>query len=689
MNDNAIPTPAIPTPGIPTPAIPASMCDIVLKGGLTSGVVYPLALARLAKNFRFSNIGGTSAGAIAAAAAAAAEYGRQTRGGLGFARLEKIPEEIGPHLLALFQPTPALKPVYDTFIALLNALPALAPIAAPVTRYWGTALLGLLPGFVIFLFGVAANSCGCALLGVVVTLLGPVVVLVARMMLAQPTPLAKSAQDTLTAVWDARADIPKVLAVKWTPLKGYWGTAAVGLVPAILILLCARTCGWVAFGLLVALLGLIGAIVGRFLYAAGVELVNNDYGLCPGIRQPYSSDEAFTDWLTRLIDEAAGRSKGQDPLTFGDLANLPGGKINLAMMTTSLMEERPYTLPMLGSHHATAATNPPPAAGATAAGEHHMFVFKRSEWEKLFPARVMKYLLRNCPRLAPPPEESGEFYYFPDEAHLPLVVATRMSLSFPGLICAVPLWRHDFTLKADEQKKLQRCLFSDGGLSSNFPIHFFDHLLPNHPTFAITLDEWDDRRNRDAVWLPSTKYVGSGSSIPILPFSGLPDFLYRLVNSAKDWQDSLQSVLPGYRERIVHVVLKPDEGGINLNMDAATVTKLADYGEQAGDILCKQFDLNAHRWRRFLVAMARMEETLDEMGSSYYSVTGGTEDFEDFLKRYPQVAEHYKQKPDVLAAMLARGKELADAGTAWRTPPCIRDGSIPQPPTNLRITPKP
>ncbi len=136
MNDNAIPTPA-------TPVIPSSMCDIVLKGGLTSGVVYPLALARLAENFRFSNIGGTSAGAIAAAAAAAAEYGRQTGGGLGFARLEEIPEEIGPHLLALFQPTPVLKPVYDTFIALLNALPALAPIAAPVTRYWGTALLGL------------------------------------------------------------------------------------------------------------------------------------------------------------------------------------------------------------------------------------------------------------------------------------------------------------------------------------------------------------------------------------------------------------------------------------------------------------------------------------------------------------------------------------------------------------------
>jgi hypothetical protein len=287
MNDNAIPTP---------------MCDIVLKGGLTSGVVYPLALVRLAKNFRFSNIGGTSAGAIAAAAAAAAEYGRQTGGGRGFARLEQIPEEIGPHLLALFQPSPVLKPVYDTFITLLNAAPAVGAATALVGQYW-----------------------------------------------------RKKADDTSVAAPNARPDVAKVLTALWTPLKGYWRWALAGLAPGILIIPLAKSSGWVAFGLLVALLGLIGAMVGRFAYAAAVELVKNDYGLCPGIRQPYSGAEAFTDWLTRLIDEAAGRGKGQDPLTFGDLANLASGKINLAMMTTSLMEERPYTLPTLGSQQPTVA----------------------------------------------------------------------------------------------------------------------------------------------------------------------------------------------------------------------------------------------------------------------------------------------------------------------------------------------
>jgi len=57
----------------PAPAFkdPPLMCDIVMKGGITSGVVYPGAIISLAKRYRFRSIGGTSAGAIAAAIAPA------------------------------------------------------------------------------------------------------------------------------------------------------------------------------------------------------------------------------------------------------------------------------------------------------------------------------------------------------------------------------------------------------------------------------------------------------------------------------------------------------------------------------------------------------------------------------------------------------------------------------------------
>jgi hypothetical protein len=62
----------------------------VMKGGITSGVVYPHAVCELARVYRLRNIGGTSAGAIAAAAAGAAELGRTSVNG-GFKLLAGLP----------------------------------------------------------------------------------------------------------------------------------------------------------------------------------------------------------------------------------------------------------------------------------------------------------------------------------------------------------------------------------------------------------------------------------------------------------------------------------------------------------------------------------------------------------------------------------------------------------------------
>ena len=76
---------------MPDPEQPALECDVVMKGGITSGIVYPRAILRMKDTYRFRNVGGTSAGAIAAAVTAAAEFGRATG---GFARLERVPDEI-------------------------------------------------------------------------------------------------------------------------------------------------------------------------------------------------------------------------------------------------------------------------------------------------------------------------------------------------------------------------------------------------------------------------------------------------------------------------------------------------------------------------------------------------------------------------------------------------------------------
>ena len=64
----------------PWPSDPEEVCDLVMKGGVASGVVYPGAILALAKRYRFRNVGGTSAGAIAATVTAAAELGRREGG---------------------------------------------------------------------------------------------------------------------------------------------------------------------------------------------------------------------------------------------------------------------------------------------------------------------------------------------------------------------------------------------------------------------------------------------------------------------------------------------------------------------------------------------------------------------------------------------------------------------------------
>jgi hypothetical protein len=158
--------------------------------------------------------------------------------------------------------------------------------------------------------------------------------------------------------------------------------------------------------------------------------------------------------------------------------------------------------------------------------------------------------------------------------------------------------------------------------------------------------------------------------------------------SAKDWQDNLQSTLPGYRERIAHVVLKPEEGGLNLTMNQATIRQLVKFGEQAGEKLRDEFDLDDHRWRRFLVAMARMEETLDDVAQAHQDLPNGSEGFANFLARYAAVATSYKQDRPMLAEMIKRAAELAICGKNWQAKPNIRDGVLPKPGTNLRITPK-
>lgn len=133
-------------------------CDIVMKGGITSGVVYPLAALKLSDAYTFRNVGGTSAGAIAAAAVAAAERGRANGQG-GFDELRVLPAWLGSHLQGLFRPAPDARPVFALLLAVLAARTpgrkVLAALGAGARHFGWAAALGALPGIALAVVALA------------------------------------------------------------------------------------------------------------------------------------------------------------------------------------------------------------------------------------------------------------------------------------------------------------------------------------------------------------------------------------------------------------------------------------------------------------------------------------------------------------------------------------------------------
>ena len=160
---------------------PTRTCDVVMKGGITSGVVYPHALCELARTYRFANVGGTSAGAIAAAGAAAAEHGRAHG---GFEKLAALPAWIGAgdNLFRLFQPQPGTRPFFRLFTAGLGRKgwgKWLRIGMAALRSFPLTAVLGLAPGVALAVLAAWTGSGAlavCAVLGgIVLALLGLVI----------------------------------------------------------------------------------------------------------------------------------------------------------------------------------------------------------------------------------------------------------------------------------------------------------------------------------------------------------------------------------------------------------------------------------------------------------------------------------------------------------------------------------
>jgi hypothetical protein len=358
-------------------------------------------------------------------------------------------------------------------------------------------------------------------------------------------------------------------------------------------------------------------------------------------------------------------------------------------MTTDLSTQRPFQLPLKTAIH----------------------YFSKAEFERLVPTRVLDHLTEaGGPVEVEDPNAPADLHRIPAGPDFPILLVARMSLSFPGLISAIGLYRHDNQAARlpDGATPVKRCLFSDGGISSNFPIHFFDALAPGRPTFGIALGAWDRARDGDQrIFLPTRGR--SSTDLAVTPIDNLGGFLFSIVNTAKDWQDTMQSLLPGYAERIVTVRLDESrEGGLNLAMDADTIGALTGYGRQAGSALREQFSYCAadgsgarsvsafdqHRYNRAISLLPKMEQALCAYAAAMDAIPAGapagTLTGFEVLTRFD--TRHYRNparwRSDIFAALAEKlatiGRDASAAHSA-KPPRDVRSGKIPAVDSVIRL----
>ncbi|MDT3446911.1 MULTISPECIES: patatin-like phospholipase family protein [unclassified Pseudofrankia] len=627
-----------------------------MKGGITSGIVYPQAVAQLHARYDFHSIGGASAGAIGAALTAAAQYGEYQqrrdpgRPG-GFGALTAASEQIGvPGVLeGLFQPSRRTTWVFRLLFGLQGAgtsWPGRVRVTvAWMARYFWSQVL------------VAAGIAFGGLLGV---------------------------------------------------LYGFGGSLG-----------DQRWYGWplLAPGVIVtALLGLVGAILARVLWTVR-GLPATFYGACTGMPAE-GGREALTQWLHRQIQACAGRADGDTPLTFADLSRprRANEKIILEMMTTDLSAARPLNLPFVGE----------------------AFLYSPAEFARLFPADVLGHLERVSAPVAvvPAPGAPTDLRTFPSR-DLPVVVATRMSLSFPVLICAVPLW-----VQGTAGAGPIRHWFSDGGIASNFPMHFFDAWLPSRPTFGLDLvpSPRGEKGSRERVRQPrrgpstaagptaaassesreskrprgssgSSAAASSAAAPPVTlapaavvanagprvrsvaQIRSLVGFLLQILDTSLNWRDTLQAEMPGFRDRIRSVQLPDGTGGIHITMSPEQIAHLAASGGAAGEDLLSTFDWEEHLFARFTLLMRQLQKNIVGTTDTTTMSKAFTPEFQEMLETLGErfgggEAGGYNNAWGIAA----RDRTLALLGfvQGWAAAPSLSfiQGDDPTPPPVMRMTPK-
>ncbi|MBU2670248.1 patatin-like phospholipase family protein [Actinoplanes bogorensis] len=770
--------------------------DLTMRGGTTSGVVYPLAVCEIATTRRLRNVGGASAGAIAAATAAAAEIGRsyppaEPDGALtsddartgkvrsGFAGLAdmvgwvcQVGPQYAPHqhdeyrLAQLFRPAPRQRHLFALVTAVMrNRLWAVPLIALMAFGKWSRLALTLL-----VVGGLAVTAALSVRIGSwpplgrsprhavfwAVSDLSLFFVFVAGVLVLLPlirTPLVRPEK-----IPDWLERLAKVTSAVDRGRSGP-GRVIVALVlfGAPLVLARLGLWHWTA-GVLVGLALSSGIVVvvgiGVFRFQAeareiGVGLVA---GASPrthrslpewlaGAPRP-TVDPALLPWLGQALRQLAGLGEGE-VLRFGHLWQGPGFEptgwrprardaeaarldwlerteqirgmagdprrrsVNLELITTDLTRQRPYRFPL------------DPLDPDDPDGEQLYLCLE--DLQDLVDDDVLAALrdpqAQGCQSI-----EGGplRLHRLPDPWNLPVAFAVRLSVALPGLFKAVRLYRlvqptevrDDFGrllragtagLRWPERTALAEELwFSDGGITSNFPVHLFDLLLPNWPTFGLNLGPHPEGHPHQDVWLPQDWQAMRAPSSEIRPAA--TSFVSAVVGTSRSWRDTMQTGMPGYRGRVAWVRQRGNEGGTNLYMSREVIASLALRGAFAGARLRRRFDddtqMKRYLWLRLRTALGNAQHLRDDVRAglpSYQEILTGADEFLNKLEDtyawdpYSEGINWYRpDDPLFWAAAEQLLRDLAGLTDCAASAPSGRDAILrdsPTPHPSLRQTP--
>jgi predicted acylesterase/phospholipase RssA len=670
--------------------------DLTMEGGTTSGVVYPLAVCELATSFRFRNVGGASAGAIAAALTAAAELGRSSQvlaaGGMsrheskrndtpdqtdssrirtGFAGIADIiswltqtrpgdQEKDEYRLAQLFRAGNATAAIFRVAVAIMRGqswpLPMLALFAFGLApRVFTLALISgavVLTGYMEWKFTGDPRAIGeiiglgaVGVLAFIATVAGLVLVLQ-----GVRSGLRKPAENGTVSgllqrqrLYTSAYQTPRSMTIRQLII----GT---GLIIAAMIFGILRPALY-ASGVLVGLagstiitVGLLTSIliyVGRFrarafglIAGTTPQRRRNLLDVMAAVPRP-TVEKSLVPWLNDCLNALAGLPDDQ-VMRFGHLWSGPDYHerrvnpspndlaewrlmservdhrlVNLELMTTDVTQQRPFRFPL----DPTADDDP-----------EQLWVCidqLRDGESQMFPESILQAISEVHDRHG----VVRKLHKLPQPWDLPVIFAVRISMSLPVLFQAVRMYRirRPSPIQDDLGRTLldhgqplallsphdvaQSLWFSDGGITSNFPVHFFDDALPRWPTVSLNLGVHPYGAPHQDVWLPQD---WDARSIPVktLGGSGL-GFGQAIFNTAMSWRDALQSALPGYRNRIAQVRTSPGEGGTNLFMPREVVASLALRGALAGARLRTRFSdenqWNRFRWLRLRTAMSNLE----------------------------------------------------------------------------------